>query len=205
MLGSKKTLAGLVLAICGAAAAAVGAGTAENDDRARLVATNNIEALEVAWAADDRFLVGAADDVFVGRVLAAEDTLKTTEGSVPPMPESQFSVEVLRNLKGDLAGRVTINQRGGYQEYPADRDYPGQGVQEGDRVRELSLINGVPLLEPGREYLFVTVYDREDGWHEMVSPRVGKLKIEDGAQREALIRHFERAKEQQKEPRGFGG
>lgn len=131
MLGSKKTLVGLVLAICGVAAGVVVAGTAENGDRARLVATHNIEALEVGWAADDRFLVGAADDVFVGRVLGAEDTLKTTETSVPPMPESQFSVEVLRNVKGDLAGRVTINQGGGYQEYSADRDYPGQGVQEG--------------------------------------------------------------------------
>lgn len=204
MLSSRRTSVALALAIVALAAVWAAVGIAP-DDGVKFAGTAPIQSSEVAWAADERFVVGAADDVFVGRVLRVQDDLTTSPTSSLPQPQSQFAVEVQRNIKGKINGTVTVNQGGGFVEYSADRDYPEADVQKGDRVRQLGVVNEVPLLEPGREYLFVTTYDNKNGWHEFVSPGLARLEVEDRAQREALVENFEEAEREQVDPFGFAG
>lgn len=199
MLGNFKTLIALTLMAVG-----VIVGTAwvsgVDDDRVHFVGQTGVQASVPEWVLDERYLVGAADNVFVGRVVEVKDRVSSSTTSVPPPAQSQFAVEVLKNVKGDLAGAVTVNQGGGYQEYSADRDYPEAGIQQGDRVRELDLVNDDPLLEPGQEYLFVTGYDRKNDWHEVVAPHLGDIKLKDQMQRRALVEKFEKAKREQVDP-----
>ena len=133
--------------------------------------------------ADERQLVGFATNVFVGRVVGkvgAEGASLSGPGE-RVMPRTQFSVAVLRNVKGDLGGKVTVSQTGGY---------------DGSMGREVR-IEGDPLLEPGQELLFVTSYDQEEGWYTMVAQPFGTVPIEDERQRTNLVERFEQAREQQ--------
>lgn len=56
---------------------------------------------------DDRKLVGHAAAVFVGLVLrqAGEEGLPTSDPGME-MAQTQFSVEVLENIKGEISGRA---------------------------------------------------------------------------------------------------
>jgi hypothetical protein len=119
---------------------------------------------------DARRLVGATDNVFVGRVIAQVGTKRV----VDDLPETQFQVEVLETIKGALTGRVTVNQQGGYE------------------GRELILVEDDPLLVPGQEYLFATGLHPGEGWHTLV-PGYGDLLITDDQQRADLIAKFREA------------
>ncbi len=209
MLSSIRTSIALAIAL-GIAVLLIGIGMANDsflktsrDDGVRFLGTASIYASEVGWATDERFVVGAADDVFVGRVIRTEDKVTSTTTSSPPVPESQFSVEVVENVKGDLDGTVTVNQSGGIVEYSADRNYPEEDIQKGERVRQLSLVNGIPLFEPGQKYLFVTTYDDKNDWHELVTSSLAKLEVEDREQRDMLVSNFEDAKQEQVDPEDF--
>ena len=150
---------------------------------------------------DDRLLVGFADDVFVGRVLEAEDGVASAGDASPASsPRSRFSVAVLENVKGRLAGAVTVVQDGGWAEYRANRDYPEHGVRRGEPIRELVIANGDPLLEPGEEVLFVTRRDREGRQQRVAWPGSGDVRVRDGAHREALVRRFRQAMKDQIDP-----
>ena len=63
------------------------------------------------------------------------------------MPQTQFSVEPLENIKGDLTEPITVNQQG--------------GTLKQDGKSKKVLIEGDPLLKPGKEYMFVTRYEGE--------------------------------------------
>ena len=146
--------------------------------------------------------MGFADDVFVGRVLrkVGEVGLPTIEPD-HRIAQTQFAVEVTQSIKGELAGTVTVNQRGGHQEYTATRDSPELGIRSGDRVRELVLFDGDPLLEPGREYLLVTKRSRRKGWHEIATPGFGDVSLgEDGEGAVRVVDRFTRAAEHQIDP-----
>lgn len=153
------------------------------------------------YVSDDRKLVGHADDVFVGLVLrqAGEEGLPTSEPGME-MAQTQFSVELLENIKGELSGAVTVNQLGGYEEHTADRDYPEHGVEKGELVRELILVDDNPLLEPGRQYLFATNPEYGKEWHQIVAQGFGNLPIEDAHHRRALVQRFVEATENQIDP-----
>ncbi len=97
------------------------------------------------------------------------------------MPRTQFSVVVLENIKGDFGGKVTVSQTGGY-----DKSV-GRGVR----------IEGDPLLKPGQELLFVTNYNREEGWYTIAAQPFGTVPIEDERQRTDLVERFEQAREEQ--------
>ena len=56
-------------------------------------------------------LVANSTNVFVGKVIKKTGN-KSITGSVP---FTQFSVEVISNIKGDIGGVVTVNQIGGYR------------------------------------------------------------------------------------------
>jgi ribosomal protein L7/L12 len=150
---------------------------------------------------DDRKLVGHADDVFVGLVLrrAGEEGLPTSDLGME-MAQTQFAVEVLENIKGELSGAVTVNQLGGYEVYPANRDYPEHGVEKGELVREIILVDDNPLLEPGSQYLFVTNPNLGKEWHQIVAQGFGNLPIEDEHHRRALVQRFAEATENQIDP-----
>jgi hypothetical protein len=109
--------------------------------------------------------------VFVGKVIAQTGT--TTD----PYLRTQFSVEVLENIKGNLAGTVTVNQKGGYEHFEG-KDY-------------LILIEGDKLLEPDESYLFVTRGNDARG-HTFV-PVYGNLLITDQADSQDKVERFERA------------
>ena len=146
---------------------------------------------------DETKLVGAASNVFLGRV-EREAGSKGLE--VPGDPEvdqamTQFSVEVLENIKGSLSGTVTVNQRGGYEEYVADR-----GPEKGERVRELVLFENHPLLRPGQKVLFVTNYDAANDWYYIVALNYGAIRVEGKEQRKEVVERFKRAKKEQVDP-----
>jgi len=142
--------------------------------------------LEVAYAfepTDEKQLVGFATNVFVGRVVekvgAEGAPLSGPGGEV--VPRTQFSVAVLKNIKGDLGGKVVVSQTGGYD---------GAG---GEEVR----VEGDPLLKPGQQRLFVTSYDEQEGWYTIVAQPFGDVRIEDERQRTDLVEKFEQARRDQ--------
>jgi len=69
------------------------------------------------------------------------------------MPVSIFEVEVMENIKGEVAGVVTVMQDGGYN------------IQG-----ELVLVDGVPLLTEGADYVLAT-HDGTLGVYHLVAPR----------------------------------
>ena len=161
-----------------------------------------VEALYVFDVSDKRKLVGAASNVFVGRVIGKTGEKGVggfdPEGPSEPVPDSprtQFEVVVTENIKGDLKGPVTVSQEGGYAEYAANKDYPKAGLKKGERVRELMLFEGDPLLRPGQEVLLVTNHDEENDWYQVVGQPYGtvRLSADDQTGRRQTIGEFEDA------------
>ena len=97
------------------------------------------------------------------------------------MPRTQFSVEILNSIKGDLGGTVTVSQSGGY-----DR-FEGRGVR----------VEGDPLLQPGQQRLFVTSYDAQEDWYIIVAQHFGDVRIESESERTDLVQEFEWARRAQ--------
>lgn len=133
---------------------------------------------------NERQIVGFSSDVFFGRVIerAGSEGTPTTKPAAE-VPMTQYTVEVTEGIKGDVSGTVTVNQLGGYE----DDGSGGDGKQ-------LNLIDGDPLLEPGQEYLFATNYVPEEGWYQIVLNGAANVKVEDKAQRRGLKEKFEKAK-----------
>jgi hypothetical protein len=76
-------------------------------------------ALHAAYVADfrdDKILMGASHNVFIARVTREVGTKGHEFG-----PETQFEVEVIENIKGDLSGTVIVNQQGGYETASIER------------------------------------------------------------------------------------
>ena len=106
-------------------------------------------------ASDDTDLVGFADNVFVGQVEKRVGSTKA-ESHGGPMGRTQFSVEVLKNVKGRLGGIVTVSQEGAYD--------PELGC--------VMLMEDDPLLKPGQKVMFFP--PRRGAW---VAPdRLGGLR-----------------------------
>lgn len=143
----------------------------------------NVEVNYAFEPTDEKQLVGFATHVFVGRVIGkvgAEGAALSGRGD-EVVPRTQFSVAVLKNIKGDLGGEVTVSQTGGYDE------------PEGRTVR----VEGDPLLQTGQQRLFVTSYDEQEDWYTIVAQPFGDVRIEDERQRTELVEKFERARRAQ--------
>ncbi|MEZ5334232.1 MAG: hypothetical protein R2741_02810 [Methanolobus sp.] len=106
---------------------------------------------------DDRELIGAATDVFTGKVIEQVGT------SSEPYLQTHFSVEIIETIKGNATGHVIVKQFGGYEHVFI--------------WKYLSLADGDELLQPGETYLFVTKGDAERGY--TFAPTYGNLLIED--------------------------
>jgi len=152
-----------------------------------VVQTSKINYINADFAfnvSDDRELVGFADNVFIGKVIAQTgdkpNTPPAEAGNVSGFsPQTQFSVEVLENIKGNLNGIITVSQYGGYEEKGG--------------VNELHLIEGDKLLEPGKTHLFATRFNDIDGWHTIVIPNYGDLPITDQTDHQNKRERFKKA------------
>lgn len=122
--------------------------------------------LSPSYAADfsnDRFLMGASHNVFVGKVLRQTGTKERGIG-----PETQFEVEVVTLIKGDVEGIVMVNQQGGVKD---DFLYIMEG---GDAVIPRDDENY--FLQSGSTYLLATRYNDQEKWHTLIShPNARKL------------------------------
>lgn len=127
-----------------------------------------IHPIYVADFSKDDILIGASHNVFVGRVLN-----QSGEKSLGSTPETQFTVEVISNIKGDLKGTVTVNQFGGYKNgalVTVEDDTP---IPNGKSA-------GTYMLEPGQTYLLATRYNEQEDWHTLNSfPTARKLLSKD--------------------------
>lgn len=157
------------LAMGVAAAAVTAARIDDSSATSSRDGVRHVETLAVTDLADDNKLVGIAHDVFVGRVVRQRGS--TSE----PLVETQFDVEVLRTVKGSLSGVVVVNQQGGIDE-------------RGDTV----VVDGDPLLESGRTYLFASRTNETTGWHTLI-PRYGILRADAAPAQANLVERFEAA------------
>jgi len=106
-------------------------------------------------------LIGGASNVFVAKVIAQTGNKETSVG-----PRTQYSVEIIQNIKGDLSGIVTLDQLGGYKN--------GQLVTVEDATLE-----GY-LLQPGATYLLATRYNEQENWYTLnPHPNASKLLSSD--------------------------
>ncbi len=103
---------------------------------------------------NNEILIGASHNVFVGRVIKEVGNEK-----IGKRPQTQFSVKVIHNIKGNLENDVIVNQLGGY------------------RNGMLITYNDSSLLAHGETYLFATRYDKEKEWYTLSSHENGQHLI----------------------------
>jgi len=125
-----------------------------------------IDIQSAADFSDDKVLMGASHNIFIGKVTRQIGSKGRGIG-----PETQFQVAVIDNIKGDLHGTVTVDQQGGYKDgvlYIVDDDYP---------------------LQPGSTYLFATRYNPQQDWYTLNPyPTARKLLSGDASALEADIK-----------------
>lgn len=129
----------------------------------------NINANFVIDTSDPRQVVGFSDNVFLGKVVKKIGTKNLVN-----YPETQFEVEVLENIKGEVKGTIKVNQAGGF---------------EGD---ELFLMEGDKQLIVGKTYLFATRYLPEEDWHTVV-PVGGDIPYNNEEEKKELIVKYKKA------------
>lgn len=120
---------------------------------------------------DRQRLVGFADNVFVGHVLSQDRT-----GLNNNLPVTFYTVEVLKNLKGDLNGKVTVRQEGGWDE----------------RQQAVVLFEETSLLIPDQTYLFVTISRNGVDFHTTIT-KYGHVLLADETSKEQVVKEFEHA------------
>lgn len=116
-----------------------------------------------------REVVGFSDNVFLGKVIKQVGTK-----SLNAYPETQFDVEVLDNIKGELNGTIKVNQQGGY-----DGEY-------------LFLMEDDKLLLEGQTYLFATRYLKEENWYTVI-PVGGDIPFDSEEEKKELIEKYKKA------------
>jgi hypothetical protein len=124
-----------------------------------------IEGSSVIDTSNPKSVVGFSDNVFIGKVIKQVDTRNDI------YPETQFEVQVLDNIKGELSGNIKVNQAGGY-----DGEY-------------LFLMDGDPLLKEGQTYVFATRYLKEENWHTLI-PVGGDIPFHNEAEKKELIEKY---------------
>lgn len=122
---------------------------------------------------DKRKLVGESDNVFIGEVIS-----QIGEEDLTGKPNTQFTVKILTNIKGNLEGIVTVNQEGGYYK------------ENGELY--LLLTEGDELLIPKETYLFTSNVIEQEGWHHLIAS-YGTLKIKDKEDKIRLENEFKDA------------
>jgi len=125
---------------------------------------------------DDRKLAGIANNVFIGKVIS-----KVGDKKLDIIPETQFNVQVLENIKGNLKGNIMVNQQGGY---------------EGGNDKKLVLMENDKMIEPGKVYLFATRYNVAEKWYTLI-PEYGDKELDnDTKKKEAVVKYKKAVNEQ---------
>jgi hypothetical protein len=144
----------------------------ESNLRAKISDIRRIDPLYAADFSDDHILIGASHNVFVGKVIQQVSAKERGAG-----PETQFKVQVVGNIKGDLKGDVTVNQQGGYVN--GVLYVVGEGTRSGD-VTAPAKSGTNYLLQPGSTYLFATRYSSQQDWYTLNPyPTASKLLSSD--------------------------
>lgn len=120
---------------------------------------NQVGTVAIANFSDDAELVGAAHNVFVGKVIKKQDSF--VEGRLAFTP---YEVVVLSNIKGDLEGTVTVLQNGGYKDgflqILHDSESP-DGRLPFPEVNQLYLFSSRHNVEADVHYLLPTIHAME--------------------------------------------
>ncbi len=119
----------------------------------------------VADFSNDRILMGASQNVFVGKVIKQVGNEDIGIG-----PVTQFEVEVIHNIKGNIKGAVVVLQQGGYR----------NGILytvHGGEVMSPSTDGVENLLQPGTTYLLATRNTDGQGWYYLNSHQNGSKII----------------------------
>lgn len=108
----------------------------------------------------------ASSNIFIGRVIK-----KVGEKATYEYPETQFEVEVVDNIKGELKGNVTVSQLGGYKDGVLYRSVEDIVVTDGNKK-----LKDDGLIKSGDVYLFVTKYSEMGKWYSIYThPKGSKL------------------------------
>jgi hypothetical protein len=160
--------------------------------------TAQVRSAHGGWIADfndPRQLVGAAQAVFVGRVVEQSGQ----EEDYPHFPRTQFKVEALHAIKSvrkldpnsieslpaepaPLPDVVTVDQYGGYTRNPTGK-------------LTLALMDGQHLLVPGQTYLLATAYDPERNRYHVLPH--GAVPADDEDQLRAVMEQYNKAKREE--------
>ncbi len=129
---------------------------------------------------DDKILMGGFHNVFIGKVV----TQTGTRYRLPDIHaglETQYSVRVIKNIKGELGGDVIVAQAGGIEN--------GKIIaMEGDVEAATRDGAASPLLQPGSTYILATRGDGTEGYYMLGSnPYAKKLISNNANQSESAI------------------
>lgn len=128
--------------------------------------------------------MGVSTHAFLGRVLeqvGAEGI--PVDNADFQIPQTQFSVEVLETVAGNLPDRVTVNQASGLDK----------------TTGRLVLLEGDPLLEPGQIVFFATEHDPKTDFFDILGAGHGAVRVRDGDQ-ETIVARFSAAAAQAYNP-----
>lgn len=170
---NSRTLFGLLLVV----AMSAGVVWYVREGQARTTGEPTVRNTEVSFItdfSDARKLVGAVDNVFLGRVKAQQGT-HTNAGATP---WTLFEVEVLHNIKGSLQGTVIVEQQGGFDE----------------EDNAIILVENDPLLQPEQTYLFAS---KRNGDVHTIVPGYGDVPVRDVQGRAQVIQTFTQALREQ--------
>jgi len=120
----------------------------------KLPITKQIHVQFIPGLEDDRIMVGASHNVFIGKVIE-----QTGSMAIESYPSTLFAVEIVSNIKGDLSGIVTVEQEGGYQ----------NGI--------LYSLEGDSLITPGSTYMFSARYNESKNWYTISAHSNGRKLI----------------------------
>jgi len=124
---------------------------------------------------DDKILMGASHNVFIGKVISQIGT-----GDYGVGPETQFEVSVMSNIKGNLQGTVVIDQEGGYVN--GVLYVVGGNVSGGDTLGSSGRAGTGYLMQPGSTYLLATRYSNVHNWFTLNAfPTASKLISSDNS------------------------
>lgn len=134
------------------------------ETRAETARIHHFEPLYVTDFSDDRKLMGASHNVFIAKVIRQTGNKERGLG-----PETQFEVQIVENVKGDLSGTVIVNQQGGYRNgelhlLGSSEDYADESY----------------LLQPGKTYLLATRYNPTEEWYTL-NPHPAARKLLSGS------------------------
>jgi hypothetical protein len=123
---------------------------------------------------DRRYLVGDADNVFIGKVVS-----NLGYQVIDDLPETQYEVRVRKRIKGETLGTVIVNQLGGIKLIY-------------NFIPEKTTVLGQKNLEVGKTYLFVTNYSWSRNCYTTITG-VGSYEITSEEEKDKLIKTFKNA------------